>query len=49
MLLAVLNLSVVAIGYVSYKMKRIISRRVAKDMLRERVEDTPKGTDEGVS
>lgn len=49
MLLAVLNLSVVAIGYVSYKMKRIISRRVVKDVLREGEEDTPKGTDEGVS
>ena len=49
MLLALLNISGVAIGYVSYKMKRIISRRVARDVLREKEGETPKGTDEGVS
>ncbi len=30
--LALLNLAVVAVGYVSYKTKRIIGRRVAKEM-----------------
>ena len=34
-LLAVLNISVMAIGYISYKMKRIISRGVAKDIFRK--------------
>lgn len=32
MYLALLNLAVVAVGYVSYKTKRIIGRRVAKEM-----------------
>ncbi len=35
-LLAFLNISVIAIGYISYKMKRIISRGVAKDIFRKR-------------
>lgn len=49
MQLALLNLSVVVIGYVSYKTKRIISRRVARDILRDREEEAPDATDGGVS
>ena len=47
--LALLNLSVVVIGYISYKTKRIVSRRVARDILREREEDTPEATDGGIT
>jgi hypothetical protein len=47
--LALLNLSVVVIGYISYKAKRIISRRVARDILRDREEDAPEAADGGIS
>jgi hypothetical protein len=40
---------VVVIGYISYKTKRIVSRRVARDILREREEDAPEATDGGIS
>lgn len=49
MQLALLNLSVVVIGYISYKAKRIISRRVARDILSEREEDASEAEDGGVS
>ena len=38
-LLAVLNISVMAIGYISYKMKRIISRGVSKDARASKIKD----------
>jgi len=43
--LAFLNLSVVVLGYISYKTKRIISRRVAREILRERAEDAPEASE----
>lgn len=47
--LALLNLSVVVIGYISYKTKRIISRRAARDILREGEGDAPEAADGGIS
>lgn len=47
--LALLNLSVVVIGYFSYKTKRIVSRRVARDILREREDDAPDAADGGIT
>lgn len=47
--LALLNISVVVIGYISYKAKRIISRRVAMGLLKEREDDALEATDGGVS
>jgi hypothetical protein len=47
--LALLNLSVVVIGYISYKTKRIVSRRVARDILREGEEDAPDAADGGIT
>ncbi len=38
-LLAFLNISVIAIGYISYKMKRIISRGVSKDARASKIKD----------
>ena len=37
--LAVLNVAVVAVGYVSYKTKRIIGRRVVREMFRTREDE----------
>jgi uncharacterized protein YdaU (DUF1376 family) len=40
---------VVVIGYFSYKTKRIVSRRVTREILREREEDAPKAMEGDVS
>ena len=51
--LAVLNVAVVAVGYVSYKTKRIIGRRVVREMFRTREDEATESnrirSEEGIS